>query len=164
MSCPFPQFMQGQRSPGDRCDNVHCPAWEDCTGIWEPEEEARAFYVVLIGPLTDGPVGYLGNVRHFCDVAADLMLCGFCPLNPATDLLECLANPAIGVQILQRRTRQMLKLASLASRRAALCLGTSNGHNHPSAGALRELTECARLGVPVVRSLGELRELRGSEP
>ena len=124
------------------------------------------FYVALIGPLTDGPVGYLGNVRRFCDVAAELMLAGFCPVNPAVDLLEVYANSALTVEIVQERTRQMIQLVALAphGRRAALCLGTHNGAGEPSFGTLEEIVNCRDLSIPVFTTISELFALRGSEP
>ncbi len=166
MNCAFPQHL---RLSGNQCTSHTCPATEDCAGVFPDENEGAvgwAFYVVLIGPLTDGPIGYLGNVQRFCEVAGELMLAGYCPLNPATDLLECLVNPALGVEILQRRTRQLLRLAAAApvGRRAALCLGTENGAGEPSFGALRELEECVELGIPITTTITELRDLRGSEP
>ncbi len=163
MSCPFPEHLVRD---GDRCASRTCPATEDCAGIFDAPHAGWPFYVVLIGPLTDEPIGYLGKVQRFCEVAGELMLAGFCPLNPATDLLECLVNPALGVGIVQRRTRERLRLASAApaGRRAALCLGTENGQGAPSYGALRELEECSQLGIPVVSTLTELRDMRGSEP
>ena len=126
----------------------------------------RPFYVALIGPLTDGPVGYLGNVRRFCDVAAELMLAGFCPVNPAVDLLEVYANSALTVEIVQERTRQMIQLVARAphGRRAALCLGTHNGAGEPSFGTLGEIVNYRDLGVPVLTTLAELYAMRGSEP
>jgi hypothetical protein len=166
-TCAFPDFVQGRAELDDRCDNVHCPAWEDCSGIFESEEEAHSpFFVVLVGPLSDDPVGFIGNVRRFCDVAADLMLAGYAPLNPATDLLEAYASPALGIKLLQRRSLDVLRLVSMAppGRRAAFCIGTENGQGQPSYGALRELEECVELGVPIVRTMTELRDMRGSEP
>lgn len=164
MSCPFPNHYQ--TNADGRCTSHTCPAIEDCAGIDEPAVAAWPFYVVLIGPLSDGPVGYLGNVRRFCDVAAELMLAGYCPLNPAADLLECFANPALTVEIVQRRTRQLLRLAAAApdGRRAALCLGTANGAGERSDGAWRELEDCRELGVPIAWEPGGLAAIRGSEP
>lgn len=163
MSCPFPQHLV---MDGAHCASHTCPAIEDCPGVFEEPSAAWPFYVVLIGPLTDGPVGYLGNVQRFCEAAAELMLCGFCPLNPATDLLEALVSPALGVEILQRRTRELLRLVAAAPerRRAALCLGTENGAGEPSYGAIRELEDAGELGIPIVTTLTELRDIRGSEP
>jgi hypothetical protein len=163
MSCPFPQHHVARDG---RCVSGTCPAIEDCAGIEEEPVPGWAFYVVLVGPLTDDPVGYLGNARRFCDVAAELMLAGYCPLNPATDLLEAFANPALGVEILQRRTRQLLRLAAAApvGRRAVYCLGMTNGADEPSYGAIREIDEALELGIPVVTTLTELRDMRGSEP
>jgi hypothetical protein len=163
VSCPFPQFLV---IDGGRCVSHKCPAIEDCPGIFEDLSAAWPFYVVLIGPLTDGPIGYLGNVQRFCEAAGELMLAGYCPLNPASDLIECLVNPALGVEILQRRTREVMRLVAAApeGRRAALCLGTENGAGVPSFGALRELEEAVELGIPIVTTLTELRDMRGSEP
>jgi hypothetical protein len=163
MSCPFPQHHVARDG---RCVSGTCPALEDCAGVDEEPVPGWAFYVVLVGPLTDGPVGYLGNVQRFCEAAAELMLAGYCPLNPATDLLECLVNPALGVEILQRRTRQLLRLAAAApvGRRAVYCLGMTNGADEPSYGAIREIDEALELGVPIVTTLTELRDMRGSEP
>jgi hypothetical protein len=161
--CPFPQHFVAQ---GNSCVSHTCPATEDCPGALEEPGNAWPFYVVLIGPLTDEPVGYLGNVQRFCEAAGELMLAGYCPLNPASDLIECLVNPALGVEILQRRTREVLRLVAAApeGRRAALCLGTENGAGTPSFGALRELEEAVELGIPIVTTLTELRNIRGSEP
>ena len=163
MSCPFPQHLIRE---GDRCVSHTCPATEDCPGVFDEPHAGWPFYVVLIGPLTDGPIGYIGNVQRFCEVAGELMMAGYCPLNPATDLLECLVNPALGVGVVQRRTREVLRLVAAApeGRRAALLLGTENGAGEPSYGALRELEECLELGIPVVKTLTELRDMRGSEP
>jgi len=127
---------------------------------------ASPFYVLLVGPLSDGPVGYLGNMRRFCDVASELTLAGFCPINPAPDALEVFASPALTIEMLQRRTLQMFRLAALApaGRRAALCLGTHNGAGQVSRGSMVELSLCADLSIPIVTTLDELFDMRGTEP
>jgi broad specificity phosphatase PhoE len=38
MSCPFPSYRIGTVDVDDRCNNTHCPAWEDCPGA-EREED-----------------------------------------------------------------------------------------------------------------------------
>jgi len=163
MNCPHPEHLVESRN---LCVSHTCPARDDCPGGDEPCGLPPAFYVALIGPLTDGPIGYLGNVQRFCEVAGELMLAGYCPLNPATDLLECLVNPALGVGIIQRRTREVLRLVAAApvGRRAAFCLGTENGADEPSCGAIRELEDCLELGIPIVTTMTQLRDMRGSEP
>jgi hypothetical protein len=136
-----------------------------------PEGKSQAavescFYVPILGPLTDTPVGYLRNVRRFCDVASRLMAAGYCPLNPAADLLEILVHPELTVDVVQRRTRQMIQLAALApvGRRAALCLGLRNAEGESSTGSLGEMDLCGELGIPVCWSEEELARLRGPEP
>lgn len=165
MSCPYAEYLV---MVDGRCVSPVCPARDDCpNGDERPcRPTPPAFYVALIGPLTDGPVGYLGNVRRFCDAAAALMLAGFCPVNPAADLLECYADPALTVAIVQERTRQMIRLVALAppGRRAALCLGTRNAVGRLSFGTVEELAACGELGIPVCTTLDELLAMRGTEP
>lgn len=164
MSCPFPQYIR--TSKDGCCVAYDCPAAEDCSGMpetaTEPFHVARPFYVILIGPLTDDPVGYLGNVRRFCELAGRLTLAGYCPLNPAGDLLEVLIEPRLSVAVLRRRTRQMIELAAAAPRRAALCLGTENARGERSTGVAVELDDCRVLGVPVVWSESDLHAMRGT--
>jgi len=141
------------------------PRDEDC---WEgvcDEQGCDDFYVVLLGPLTADPVYYLMNVRRFCRLAEDLMMHGFVPINPAADALEVIAGEhETDVDALRRRSLSLIRLASLAPRRAAICLGTENQMGEPSVGTHDELLLCDELDIDICYSVQELLRMRGSEP
>ena len=128
--------------------------------------EAQPFYVALIGPLRDDAVGYLNNVHLFCRAAGELMVAGFCPLNPANDLLEVVTDCRLTTGMLQRRARQLIRLAALApvGRRAALVLGVKNHQGKISWGSKAELQLCDELSLRFVQTLEQLRSMCESKP
>lgn len=156
------------------CDEMcgrACPDYSSCPEMTDPppSSEGSTFYVYVANRLSGNPGEYLANVREMSAACRCLMDMGFCPINPAGDILEGLVSPEpLPVTAFQRRSMGLLRLLAHAlgtSDRVALFVvhdGHRNGRR--SEGVHAEICEAKRLGIPVAFSIEELCAGRGSEP
>lgn len=143
--------------------------WENCALGACPEYPCDAigippapFYVYIAGPLSGDPGEYLANVAALSRVSRRLMAAGFCPVNPASDLVDGLASPEpLPVLCYQRRGLELLRLlAPFVPAAALLITGEFRRDGRRSSGVAREISEAATLGIPMVRDEAALYELR----
>lgn len=145
------------------CDNDCSPACPEypCEAL---SDAPAAFWVYVAGRLSGHPGQYLANVHELSATSRRLMEEGYCPVNPAGDLLEGLMRgEALPVPAYQARSLQLLELlaAPAGEGRAALLLVEAfHPDGSPSAGVAREVEFCHRRGIPVVSSFEELHDLR----
>lgn len=118
------------------------------------------FYVYVAGPLSDTPGGYLANVARISRVSRMLMERGYCPINPAADLIDGLmSDEAMPVEHYQRRSMDLLHL--LAGKPAALYVTeTHHFDGRQSKGVATEITAAEDLGIPVVYTMSDLMRLK----
>ena len=158
MSCPYPEYRRGGEQE-DRCDNTHCPAWEDCPGIdddTQPEHHViltaprlPGRTVVYIAGRMSGPeVDYLRNCARMLDTYRRLVEAGYAPICPAADLLLGIVSPN-GIDV---ETYKDCSMAYL--RRADVVFVTNPDDITP--GQQAEIDVAARLGVPVVYDAADL--------
>lgn len=164
-----------QDCPQQGSDNAGCEDWSNIQVEVEgthdavPESnlqavlETRTMYVYIAGRMSGQPSEYLANVREMSAASRALMEAGFCPINPAGDLLEGLVSEQpIPKELFQRRSLDLLRL--LRGRRGAmLVLHATHRGGRRSEGVHREIRECELLGIPVVYSIEELAQIRGTE-
>ncbi len=156
MTCPYPEHRRGG-SDDDRCDNTHCPAWEDCPGI-EPDDVEP---VPLPAPRLPGPtavyiagrmsgceVDYLRNCARMLDTFRRLTEAGYACYCPATDLLLGLVSPH-GVDVETYKANSMAMM-----RRMDVVFVTNPDDITP--GQQAEIDEAGRCGVPVVYDVADL--------
>ena len=126
--------------------------------------ESKPTYVYVAGRLSGDPAEYLANLHEMCAASRRLMDAGYVPINPGADALEGLmSGEVLPVEHYQRRSLCLLRL--LYGHRAALfVVNLEHRDGTPSVGTLREIAEARRLELPVVWSMEELAQLRGSEP
>jgi hypothetical protein len=147
------------------------PACEDWTTIFNGKQTGTAspFWVYIAGPLSDAPVGYLGNCADFHAMSVRLIQHGFCPLNAATDGAEVVASYLICEPLtceqVQQRSLDWLRLLAMAPphRTAVMVLRELRDDGEVSVGTMAEIALAEELGVMVVRSMSELLALRGTE-
>lgn len=121
---------------------------------------ADAFYVYVAAPMSGYPGEYLANCARMSAVSRQLMDLGMCPINPAGDLLEGLASPTpLTDEAFKRRSMDLLRLLTLQPA-ALFVVATLHRNGSISGGVAAEIAEAEKLGIPVVRSLGELLALR----
>jgi len=119
-----------------------------------------AFYVYVAAPMSGYPGEYLANCARMSAVSRQFMDLGMCPINAAGDMLEGLASPIpLTDDAFKRRSMDLLRL--LAGKPAAVfVVATLHRNGSVSAGVQAEIVEAKNLGIPVVRSVGELLALR----
>jgi len=158
-------------------DNMACEDFTSDTqpGLEGPEAGTRdqnatsqvavesRFYVYVAGRLSGPPPEYLANLHDMCAASRRLMEAGYVPINPGADALEGLmSGEVLPKEHYQRRSLHLLRL--LAGKRAALyVVNLQHPDGTPSSGTVREIDEARRLDMPVVWSMEELAQLRGSE-
>jgi hypothetical protein len=115
-----------------------------------------ATYVYIAGRLSGDPPSYLANVHNFCATARELMERGYCPINPAADLLEgIMSSEPLTTALYQQRSLDLLGL--LAGRDAwLLVIAAHHPDGRRSMGTAREIEEAGTLGIPVVYTLADL--------
>jgi len=119
------------------------------------------FYVYIANRMTGPPSEYLANLHEMSTVSCTLMGLGFVTINPAGDFLEGLmARGPIRDGLYKAHSLARLRLMALAPRRALLVVHSEHRDGRRSAGVHQEIEECQRLGVPIVRSIGELCQIR----
>jgi len=119
------------------------------------------FYVYVANRMTGPPSEYLANLHEMSTVSCELMGLGFVTINPAGDFLEGLiAHVPISAERYKAHSLALLRLMALAPRRALLVVHSEHRDGRRSAGVHQEIEECQRLGVPIVRSIGELCQMR----
>jgi hypothetical protein len=112
-----------------------------------------AYYVYLAGPLSDPlPTGYLANVRRLNRTSRELILCGYCTFNPATDMAECLVDERpLPLALLQHHSMQHLEGLQYVPHGIVFVVSrVSLGDGHTSAGVAAEIEAAEALGIPVV--------------
>lgn len=118
------------------------------------------FYVYVAGPMSGTPAEYLANCHRLSATSRALMDMGFCPINPAGDMLEGLMG---GTPLTdeQYKSRSMDLLRLLAGKPAAVYVtGIRHRDGTLSSGVDAECAEARRLGLEVVGNLSVLSALR----
>ena len=120
------------------------------------------FYVYVAGPLSDMPPQYLANVARLTELSRELVECGYVTICPAADMLEGMrGNDPWPLARYQDRSLALLRL--LAGHRAALYVDrAAHADGRLSGGVAAEVKLADKLGIPVVASRDELRELRAA--
>lgn len=122
-----------------------------------------AFYVYIAGPMSGYPAEYLANCARMSAYSRQFMDLGLCPINPAGDLLEGLASQTQMMDAeYKARSMDLLRLLGTLEpgRAAVFVVATKHRNGSVSGGVAAEIAEAKNLGIPVVRSLGELLALR----
>jgi hypothetical protein len=115
-----------------------------------------ATYVYIAGRLSGDPPSYLANVHEFCATARTLIDLGYCPINPAADMLEgIMSGVVMGTDVYQQRSLDLLRLLP-GQDACVLVIAAYHLDGRPSLGTAREVAEAARLGIPVYYGLGNL--------
>lgn len=119
-----------------------------------------AFYVYVAGPMSGTPAEYLANCHRLSKLSRELIDAGFCPINPAADILEGLmSEDLLSDGEYKRRSLDLLRL--LEGRRAAVLVAAVFHRNgERSAGVDAEIAEAQRLQIPVCLDAGALLRLR----
>ncbi len=158
MTCPYPAYQKTAAS----C-RTDCPAWEDCPGDVDGPQTAsesqerpvsRLLRVYVAGPLSGCEVEYIHNCAQMDRACASVVELGMAPFNPAADRTwgQFVSEP------LEAGVYKDLSFAWLAVCDVMYVCGRI------SPGVQAEIDYCSRHGIPVVYSLDELAEVRGSEP
>ena len=158
MTCPYPEHRKT-----DSACRTDCPAWEDCPGdVDEPETDSesqerpvsRLRRVYVAGPLSGSEVEYIHNCARLDRASAEVVSLGMAPFNPAADRTwgQFVSDP------LEADVYKALSFAWLYVSDVMYVCGRI------SPGVQAEVEFCGRHDIPVVYSLEELAELRGTEP
>jgi hypothetical protein len=114
-------------------------------------------YIYIAHPLTDLPAQYLANVAAISRCSRRLIERGFCPINPAGDMLEGLmSDTPLTIEQYQLRSLQLLDLLRGREGAALLVLTTCHMDGRESAGVWAEIHHAEACGIPVVWGEGEL--------
>ena len=124
-------------------------------------------YVYVADSLTAPPSEYLAYVHRMSAAARKLVELGFCPLNPAADLVEGLTSPdVLPVECYQRRSLEVLRLLEYAQLAGHFCcllvLASATDEGRESSGVAAEIALARELDIPVVYSLSDVCAMRGN--
>ena len=121
---------------------------------------AAPFYVYIICPMTGYPSDYLASCAEMSRYSRQFIELGLCPINPAGDLLEGLISPVpLADSEYKRRSMELLQLLE-GKHAAVFVVATRYRDGRISSGAVNELTETYRLGIPVTYDVGSLLAVR----
>lgn len=147
----------GPRDCLENCSPASCQEYpcEELSGDRAP------FYVYVAGPLSGDPGQYLANVSAMSTVCRMLLDRGFCPINPAGDLIEGLTSPLpLPVLAYQRRSLELLRLLAYVPRAALFVISAQHSDGRRSSGVAAEIAMAAELGIPTFFDLEQLLEMR----
>ena len=151
-------------TPQHDCDDLCAPGLCPDYPCAELTELPAPFYVYVAGRLSGDPGEYLANVARLSLLSRCLMQAGYCPVNPAGDLLEGLMDSdPLPVSAYQKRSRDLLRLlapAAAAGRACILVDTTEHRNGRLSTGVNTERAEAQRLGIPEARTIADVHELR----
>lgn len=119
------------------------------------------FYVYLCHPITGLPSEYLANVAAISAFSCELMMNGFCPINPAADLLEGLmSQEPLPIESYHRRAMELLGLLRGQSRAALYVMRRKRLDGSLASGVTEEIEQAIKWAIPVVCTRTELEQMR----